>query len=92
MGSCHVSLFYAILRKNSAFIYTYMIHKSLIDMEKSPLNAKTTKMCSYHLQRNYVKQHFNINGFLNRLIDDQTVKSSWESLDNETIFQWNALF
>jgi len=23
MGSCHVSLFYAILRKNSAFIYIY---------------------------------------------------------------------
>jgi hypothetical protein len=34
-----------------------------------------------------VKQHFNINGFLNSLIDDQTVKSSSESLDNETIFQ-----
>jgi hypothetical protein len=26
MGSCHVSLFYAILRKNSAFIYIYMIY------------------------------------------------------------------
>jgi hypothetical protein len=23
MGSCHVSLFYAILRKNPAFIYIY---------------------------------------------------------------------
>jgi hypothetical protein len=43
-------------------------------VEKSPLNAKTTKMCSYHLQRDYVKQHFNINGFLNSLIDDQTVR------------------
>jgi hypothetical protein len=30
----------------------------LIDVGNSPSNAKTTKTCSYKLQRDYVKTHF----------------------------------